>query len=170
MEPDPVPGHPVPGMHLWGWMAPEELTWLRGFAGMMSSVVEVGSLHGRSAFALLTGCKGPVYCIDPWDDVDDLCYGSFMGACGHFANLVPIRGRSPEAAEQVPGKVDMVFIDGAHDYDSVIADIDAWLPKTNELLCGHDYTHEGFEVKKAVDERFPDAVIAEGMSIWTVRV
>lgn len=138
-SPDPVPGHPTPGMHIWGWMTPEELTWLGDQAAQMDSVVEVGSLHGRSAFALLTACPGPVYCIDPWDDVADKCYGSFMGSCGHFPNLVAIRGFSPQAAEQVPGMVDMVFIDGCHDYDCVIADIQAWLPKTRKLLCGHDY-------------------------------
>lgn len=38
MEPDPVKGHPTPGMHIWGWMAPEELDWLGTQAATMSSV------------------------------------------------------------------------------------------------------------------------------------
>lgn len=171
MKPDPVPGHPVLGMHLWGWMSPEELTWLHETAAEMTSVVEVGSLHGRSAFALLAGCPGPVYCIDPWDDPDDLCYGSFMGACGAFTNLVAIRGLSPQAADEVPGTVDMVFLDGAHDRDSVENDIDVWLPKTERLICGHDFTHDGYpDVREVVAERFPDVQVAPGTSIWTVEL
>src|SRR5687768_7135401 len=82
--PEPIPGCDVPGTHIWGWMRIPELEWLMSKAREMDSVVEVGSLHGRSAFAMLTACTGPVYCIDPWDDEHDLCERSFMGNCGHF--------------------------------------------------------------------------------------
>jgi hypothetical protein len=54
--PDPVVNHPTPGMHLWGWMEPAELQWLGAQAAAMASVVEVGSLHGRSSFALAASC------------------------------------------------------------------------------------------------------------------
>lgn len=179
MGPDPDPNDPTPGMHIWGWMSPTELNWLRTTAATMDSVVEIGVLHGRSAFALLTGCPGPVYCIDPWNDKGGHSLPSFIGNCGHFDNLVVVQGYSPAAADQVP-TVDMVFIDGAHDYTSVLADIDAWLPKTTKLICGHDYydtsADVGWEVKRAVDERFGDLVQPaidgdeawEQSSIWTV--
>jgi len=179
MGPDPDPNDPTPGMHIWGWMSPVELNWLRTTAESMSSVVEIGCLHGRSAFALLTGCDGPVYCIDPWNDPG---YRSFMSHCDGFSNLIAIRDASPAAAEQVPGRVDMVFIDGDHHYDSVIADIEAWLPKTTKLICGHDYYDTGpdvgWEVKRAVDDVFGDrvrpAIVGddgwEQSSIWTVRL
>jgi len=175
MQPDPVHGHPTAGMHIWGWMSPDELEWLRATAAEMDSVVEVGCLHGRSAFALLTGCRGPVYCVDPWNDEHDKSYGSFMGNCGHFPNLVALQGYSPGVAAYVPGNVDMVFVDGAHDYDSVVADILGWVPKTEKLICGHDY-YDGPDanfpgVKDAVDELFGDEVaIAPNTSIWTVRL
>lgn len=158
MGPEPIPGCPSPGAHLWGWMAPAELDWLAATAAKMQSVAEIGCLHGRSSFALLTGCPGPVYCIDPWNDPGDHGYRSFLGSCGHFDNLHAVRDYSPAAADQVPD-VDMVFIDGAHDYEQVVADIEAWLPKTRKLICGHDYSHEGFGgVKKAVDEIFGNRV------------
>ena len=178
MGPDPDPNDPTPGMHIWGWMSPTELDWLRTTAESMESVVEIGCLHGRSAFALLTGCPGPVFCIDPWNAAG---YKSFLGNCGNFTNMVAIRDSSPGVVDQVP-TVDMVFIDGAHDYDSVIADIDGWLPKTTKLICGHDYydtdASVGWEVKRAVDERFGDRVVPaiegddawEQSSIWTVRI
>jgi hypothetical protein len=172
--PEPIPGCPIPGTHIWGWMRIPELEWLAEQAAQMESVVEIGSLHGRSAFALLTACEGPVYCIDPWDDERDLCYSSFLGYCGHFPNLHAISGLSPAVAGQVP-TVDMVFIDGDHEYDSVIADIDAWLPKARKLICGHDYTwdrHSGYPgVKRAVDEKFGDRVtIAPDTAIWAVEL
>ena len=150
-----------------------ELVWLGEQAASMSSVVEVGSLHGRSAFALLTACRGPVYCIDPWDDEYDRCYGSFLGYCGGFPNLHAIRGRSPQAGELVPGSVDMVFIDGDHSRASITADIEYWQPRTRRLLCGHDYTWDpplGYpDVKEVVDELFGDRVtVAPDTAIWAV--
>lgn len=172
--PEGVIGHPTPGTHIWGWMRVPELEWLGKQAARMDSVVEIGSLHGRSAFALLTACKGTVYCIDPWDDEHDQCEASFMSYCGHFPNLRAIRGFSPAAGRDVPD-VDMVFIDGAHDRASLTEDIDFWLPKTRKLICGHDYTQartddEGYpDVKAVVDERFGDrATVADDTAIWAV--
>jgi hypothetical protein len=150
-------------------MSPAELTWLGDQAAGMGSVAEIGVLHGRSAFALLTACDGPVYCVDPWDDVGDHCYGSFLGYCGHFPNLHAVRGYSPAAASEVPD-VDMTFIDGDHEYESVVADIECWLPKTRKLICGHDYQNAdgGFPgVKRAVDEIFGDRVVV-AEAIWAV--
>lgn len=171
MGPDPDPTSDVPGMSIWGWMSPIELQWLMARAAEMDSVCEVGVLHGRSAFALLTACPGPVFCIDPWDDVHDKCYGSFMGSCGHFKNLQPVRGFSPAAAVFVPD-VDMTFIDGDHAYESIMADIACWTPKTRKLICGHDYQNEngGFpDVAVAVKEVFGDRFyVAPDTAIWAV--
>ena len=178
MGPEPDPTSDVPGMQIWGWMTPTELRWLMGEAATMASVVEVGSLHGRSAFAMLTACEGPVYCIDPWNDEHGKCYPSFMGYCGHFENLRAIPGYSPAVVpgilEMNGGPVEMVFIDGNHDYDDVIGDIDGWLPHTTKLICGHDYQqeHGGFpDVEVAVRERFgTDFFVAPDTAIWGVRL
>lgn len=163
-------------MGIWGWMSPAELTWLGLQASRMRSVAEIGCLHGRSAFALLTACPGPVYCIDPWNDVHDASYPSFMSNCGHFENLVAVRGYSPAAiyTDNLPA-VDMVFIDGSHDYDSVIADISHWTPKARRLVCGHDYINQpdaAFPgVAQAVNDYFADGVrVAPDTAIWYVRL
>lgn len=173
MGPDPDPTSTVPGMGIWGWMSEPELEWLGAEAAASASVAEIGSLHGRSAFMLLTRCDGPVYCVDPWDDEGDHCYPSFMRGCGHFANLVAVRGYSPAAADLVPD-VDMVFIDGNHDYEQVRADLAAWLPKTRRLICGHDYQNAdgGFPgVAEAVHEMFGLAFdVAPDTAIWFVRL
>jgi hypothetical protein len=177
VQPDPVPGHPTPGMHLWGWMSPAELEWLHATAATMRSVVEIGSLHGRSSFALATGCPGPVYCIDPWNDAG---WVSFTRSLGHLSNVHPIRAASPGAGDFVPGPVDMVFIDGAHDYDSVLADVLYWDERVEVLLCGHDYVpfsalggnNPGFpDVRTVVDMVFGDRVrVAPDTAIWCVDV
>lgn len=173
MMPDGVPDHPTPGMHIWGWMSPAELEWLGAQAATMDSVAEIGVLHGRSAFALLTACAGPVFCVDPWDDVMDHSLPSFKSFCGHFPNLRIVRGYSPAAAAEVPD-VDMTFIDGNHDYEQVVADIGAWLPKTRKLICGHDYQNAdgGFPgVAEAVHELLPGRFTnPPDTSIWAVEL
>jgi hypothetical protein len=49
-------------------------------------------------------------------------------------------------------KVDMLFIDGAHDYDNVMTDLHAFAPLVRKggIISGHDYDHTG--VSAAVDE------------------
>lgn len=183
MGPDPRPdlAAQFPGIHIWGWMSSSELLWLRETASVMNSVVEIGSLHGRSAYALLTGCEGPVVCIDPWDDEYDQSYTSFIRSCGHFDNLQAWSGTSIEAAarwkREARAQTDMTFIDGAHTYESVMADIALWLPLTAKCICGHDYIEgepKGFPgVHKAVTEVFGDRVRvakheAGPTSIWYV--
>jgi len=61
-----------------------------------------------------------------------------------------------------------VFIDAAHDYESVRRDIAAWLPKMKPgaVLAGHDAQHA--EVMKAVNELLPGAVPL--VPIWIYRV
>jgi phage baseplate assembly protein W len=166
MMPDPDPMSDVPGMALWGWMTPDELQWLSDQASRMRGVVEVGSLHGRSSYALAIHCPGDVYCIDPWPD------GAWESWEQSVGNVLPnahgIRGFSPESGVNVPDPVDMVFLDGAHDRTSVINDIEYWRPRTQVLLCGHDYLHAGYpDVALVVDELLgEDATLVPGTSIW----
>lgn len=62
---------------------------------------------------------------------------------------------------------DFVFIDAAHDYDSVKSDIEAWLPKVKPggILAGHDYCDSWPGVMKAVDELIPDRILTS-KSVW----
>jgi predicted O-methyltransferase YrrM len=66
--------------------------------------------------------------------------------------------------------IDFVYIDASHEYDDLVADIKAWLPKLNKggIMAGDDYgvgVHP--DVKRAVDELFPFAQ-KEGL-VWIVR-
>jgi hypothetical protein len=64
----------------------------------------------------------------------------------------------------------MVFIDGAHDYESVKRDILTWSARLRPggLLCGHDRNQPG--VRRAIDELLPGWRSAPGESLiwyWT---
>jgi hypothetical protein len=167
-----------------GWMEPDELQWLYDRASEMDSVVEIGCYQGRSTFALLQGCKGPVYAVDPWIDImrngsdnlalflANLCRRLDLSA---WRRLIPVLLPSAEAALAVDAharsRFDMVFIDGDHSYESVKQDIELWLPKTRKLICGHDFGNPDYPgVEKAVVERFGDAVTRGPGLIWSVRL
>lgn len=161
-----------------GWMSLEELRWLHDQATAMSSIVEIGSWKGRSTHALLTGCPGMVTAVDTFlgagdaRDIegvqkmnDEIAQKSikdmFLENVGHFKNLRLLEMRSLDAAK-VDGEYDMTFIDASHWYEDVADDIDAWLPKTKKLICGHDY--DTMEVLRAVNERLIGIKVVG--SIW----
>lgn len=53
-----------------------------------------------------------------------------------------VRGRSPAVLDAIPaGGLDFAYVDGEHDYDSVLADLEGVLPKMREggLIAGHDH-------------------------------
>jgi hypothetical protein len=99
------------------------------------------------------------------DVIHNTLYDTFKRNVKPVAHLLtPIRKPSLEAVTRYQdASLDFVFIDAAHDYDSVKADILAWKPKVKPggYLGGHDYNgcfpgvidavHEliqGFEVIK----------------------
>jgi predicted O-methyltransferase YrrM len=162
-----------------GWMSAEELTWLAEQAGSATKIAEIGSWRGRSTAALSDNTTGTVWAIDTWEgspetDFDpdfkaggpEWLYGEFTKSMRE--NVKPVRLSSVEAAymfEAIEDRFDLIFIDGAHDYASVVADISAWRPLLAEggTLCGHDYW-PGSDVRKAVDELL--VVSNPAGSIW----
>jgi Methyltransferase domain len=161
-----------------GWMSPEELSWLYKRASEAASVAEIGCWRGRSTHALLSGCQGPVYAVDTWKQCgvspvgyppaeDEEVFADFNNNVGSFPNLRIVRMPSVDAA-RIVGMVDMVFIDADHSYESVIADIRAWEPKTLYLVSGHDFDMPEYPgVTQAVCESFHE--VERCGSIWFVR-
>lgn len=142
-----------------GWMTFTELNWLYNTAKGMGSVAEIGSWKGRSTHALLSSGT-QVTAIDTWEgsaDPRDGTHGvntfnEFQKNVGHFQNLRVVHSSSLEAAENMEGSFDMIFIDAGHTYEEVKADILAWKPYAKKIICGHDYSDTWPEVKRAVDE------------------
>lgn len=87
-----------------------------------------------------------------------------------------IRMTSTQAAKRVEdGSLDFVYIDGDHQYDSVITDLSAWFDKVRDggVLAGHDYDNPELPgVQQAVDgffQRLGWEVNHAGDHVWWVQ-
>lgn len=127
--------------------------------GEIPIAVEIGSRRGAWSQGLLQNTKVEhLFCVDPWP-----------GRMGHgnlsawlrrnppgdiFKRVHPLIAPSSFVAAWFPYKVDLLFIDGLHDADSVETDLKAWVPfvKSGGLVLGHDYNQDG--VREAVDAFF----------------
>ena len=166
-----------------GWMTRKELEWLYEKSKTMKSVVGIGNFLGRSTYVLASGCnggEGKVYAVDPFvfgGDWSKFCnpnigykagddfMGDFLRNVGHFPNLVVVKKTSLEAAamDVIPAEVDMVFIDGDHDYKAVMCDLATWAPRAKKLICGHDFNDPMYPgVKQAVYEYFGAEFVTPG--------
>jgi hypothetical protein len=140
-----------------------------------SHFVEVGAWKGRSAAFMAveinnSGKNIRFDCIDPWEENQDgqyvgNIYEKFMENTKRVSHLIrPFRTTSVNAASTYEDdSVDFVFIDGHHGYDSVVADINAWIPKIKSggMLSGHDYAW-CTDIRKAVHE-----VLGDGTESYT---
>lgn len=116
------------------------------------SIAEIGSYLGASAccFAAASQTAGStIYCIDTWSN-DAMTEGNwdtwqtFRKNTKKFSSsIVPLRGWSTEMAQHLARytqKIDLLFIDGAHDYNSVKADWDSYKPflEIGSVIIFHD--------------------------------
>jgi hypothetical protein len=165
-----------------GWMSEPELIWLATQARLHRLIVEFGSLHGRSTRAMADNMMedGRIWAVDPWKGdyyhedgnpipVTTAVMPYFMRNLADYiigGRVIPIRNFSYRFS--LPFRVDMVFLDGDHRYETVVKDIKKAheLLKEDGLICGHDYGHPDWPgVKKAVDELVGEVQI-EG-TIWS---
>lgn len=103
--------------------------------------------------------KGVGYFYDQY--FDNLC------DCGVRDYIADVKSDSVFAASLYPDDhFDFVFIDAAHDYESVKKDIEAWWPKVKQcgIISGHDYCVSWPGVMKAVNEKFRSAIINK--NVW----
>ena len=159
-----------------GFMTAEELLWLAEQAKSRKTIVEIGSYRGRSTRALADATKGIVWAIDDWQGPRDvqLTDADRAGLLSEFRtnNADHIESGkikiclSDHASALIPGIMDMVFIDGSHEYEDVKADILRWKSRlaSGGILCGHDATWPG--VKQALSELIPSHSIAPQTDIW----
>jgi len=140
-----------------------------------AKILEIGSYQGGSTLAMghaIAGTGIELYCLDPWSNYinqedfatfersrisDDFrIINNFIKNTAFIGeNLRMLRGKSNAFAELLKGKdFDFIFIDGAHDYDSVRNDIKIAFSalKPGGFLSGHDYHDKGHDVIRAVNE------------------
>jgi predicted O-methyltransferase YrrM len=162
-------------------MAPSELTYLASMAEKSHCIAEIGSWRGRSTSAFAHHSPGIVVAVDTWQgSVEHQAelkgkpgsgvYHEFMANVSRYDNIWPLLANSLTGARiisQSPMRFDLIFIDASHDYDSVKADIQAWMPLLSPggVLCGHDYMRWG--VKNAVRQLVPKHRLVPDTSIWS---
>jgi SAM-dependent methyltransferase len=181
----------IPGMMLGG-----ELLWLAEQASTRKRIVEVGSWMGRSTRAIADNQpEGAIlYAVDTWrgtpsktaTDAECTLYNRELAGKPEAwlyqqfiqnlkdVNVIAFPLPSIYAAHyfyRSGEPFDMIFLDAAHDYDSVKADLMAWRPMlaAGGLLCGHDYhDYKGRfpGVDRAVDEQIPRVKTLGVGSLW----
>jgi len=134
--------------------------------------VEVGAWYGKSTVCMAEYIKKSkknirFTTVDDWSGVDGASAFNYEVFEAFQKNIEPWKEfvsvavtSSVVAANCVEDKsCDFVFLDGAHDYESVKKDITAWLPKIKAggYIGGHDYTVKHPGVKRAVAELVPKA-------------
>ncbi len=129
--------------------------------------VEVG-VYGGEATIIFADYFQQVIAVDPWidgyDDADcasnscslELVYQSYLARIKDKPNITTIRQKSLDALALVPDKsIDFVYIDGNHQHEMALQDIQGWLPKVKAggIMSGHDYNMQ--TVNDAVSKVFP---------------
>ena len=145
-----------------GWLIPQEGKLLETLAqeNKNGNIVEIGSWKGRSTVRLaqgnMDGKKNLVFAIDPHtgspehkiDGKDVDTYPEFINNiknAGVEKYVVPIVKTSEEAALTFNAPVGLIFIDGAHEYESVKMDFDMWYDKIikHGIIAFHDNNWPG---------------------------
>ena len=141
-----------------GWLRDEEgklLYWLARNCVGRGVIVEIGSWKGKSTIWLAKGSQAgkrvAVYAVDPHDGSGELkhTHGALWSFDDFKANLaaahvddvvVPLVRTSEEAARGFDTSVELIFIDGDHEYSAVRADFEAWFPKVavGGIMAFHD--------------------------------
>ena len=127
-----------------------------------SKFVEIGAFKGTSScyMAVEIANSGKAISfdvIDTWDTYkEEPLYPIYLQNIQPVKHIInPIRTTSLEGSKLYEdSSLDFVFIDAAHDYESVKADIAAWYPKVKAgaVLGGHDYHASWPGVIQAVNE------------------
>lgn len=143
-----------------GWLTYEEGELLFRLARDCSgrgAIVEIGSWRGKSTTCLGLGSKAGkgvrVYAIDRHTKGTFPDFERNMDAAGIADIVTPIAGRSQDAAADFDEPIELLFIDGAHEYELVREDFDRWVPKVVDggVVAMHDTTwFEG--PKRVADE------------------
>ncbi len=101
-----------------------------------------------------------LYLVDPWlylpiypdrwyggnsaksqKDMDDI-YESVNNRYKHYENVYIVRKKTEDLTGEIPdGCLDWVYIDGNHQYEYVLKDLETFMVKVKEngIICGDDY-------------------------------
>ncbi|MCX5815078.1 MAG: glycosyltransferase [Proteobacteria bacterium] len=186
-----------------GWFTTAEVLSLHRLIKLLpnsAKILEIGSYRGRSTNAIGYAMRDTgmeLYCLDVWRDFmeqgirqldatadllphsDFAIFEDFLRNVEQFGDKIRIlRGSTAQFAGILPELFfDLIFVDGAHDYENVRRDITAALKciKPGGIICGHDYHTGGVDVIRAVHELIFSGTppvehgVIGGTSIWFAR-
>jgi len=131
-----------------GWLTDEEGEALYELARActgIGAIVEIGSFKGKSTICLGLGSKAgaslPIHAIDPHQERFPEFEANVERA--GIAELVrPIPSLSQVAADNFHEPIELLFVDGSHEYDLVLEDFEKWVPKVVDggWVAFHDTT------------------------------
>lgn len=142
----------------------------------VKTVLEIGTFVGLSTSWFAQRVQR-VITVDPFDAInrinylnDDLKkiaqfqYLHFEKNTAPYDNITVIPVTSENAfryiVQQLFGgnvSIDLVYIDGSHEYEDVYKDIKMWNTIAKKVICGDDYSPHWPGVVRAVDECLPEA-------------
>lgn len=133
-------------------------------------IVELGTWLGASAIYMAKQIPpdGKIYCVDHWKgnecliqsndpeikEILSTLYVQFLSNIIHEGltdKVIPINMTTDEAAKILDVKPDLVYVDAAHDENSVYRDLRNWYRKLapGGIICGDDWQIQG--VRKSVN-------------------
>jgi predicted O-methyltransferase YrrM len=162
-------------------------------AGLMKErdlkvLVEIGTGRGTNllnVLKLMGDREITIFSIDPYVEYPEKSHGTKQAVARNLKsvrglfkkpNVTHIRETSMVAVQDFDdSSVDIVFIDGCHEYEAVYSDIVNWHPKIRPggVLCGHDYrppkVGPARRVAKAVDQYIAETgmeLTQHGDAVW----
>lgn len=136
------------------------------------AIVEIGAYKGLSTSYLALGnSNSRIFSIDLWDttnvaDVrikkkkkrknfdDSRVFSEYLKNVKALRNVIPVRGDSREIGKVWYLPIGLLFIDGAHDYESVKSDMMLFAGSVEEggYMCFHDAAETKGKVGRVLEE------------------
>src|SRR5438270_4458350 len=132
-----------------GWLTDEEGEALYDLARACTgkgAIVEIGSWKGKSTVCLGLGSKAggsvPVYAVDPHADYRFGDFKTNVERAGIAELVRPVASLSQAAADDFQEPIELLFVDGSHEYELVLEDFEQWVPKVVDggWIAFHDTT------------------------------
>src|SRR5438552_5609968 len=132
-----------------GWLTDEEGEALYELARACRGggvIVEIGSWKGKSTVCLGLGSQEgksvSIYAIDPHADYRFGDFKQNVERAGLKELVRPIASLSQAAADDFDEPIELLFVDGSHEYDLVLEDFEKWVPKVIDggWVAFHDTT------------------------------
>lgn len=140
------------------------ILYLAGSVPQGGTIIETGSLYGRSTLAWSEGApRAVVFAIDPWEPaqwITDWVQGplnappfsqeAFQNYTRKSKNIIAIRGYSPDCVSHWVDPIDIYFDDAVHEDPGFSKNVDFWLQflKPGGIFCGHDFRYNYTDITR----------------------